>query len=286
MNSLNRFCEFPKELFAQSLTKYTGSFNWCGVNPTAPLTDPGLHALVLVAGMAAGFFNVLAGGGSLIAMPALILMGLPATTANGTLRLAILLQNVVALARYQRARAIDWGLVQKWALPLLLGAVAGAWAGSRASDVHTQSLLSGLMLIIGGSLIIRPGGTALKPLAARALSPALSIPLAAIVGFYGGAIQAGVGYLILGLLVLALGLPLAKANVLKIALVTIYTPLALGLFAFEGKIDWSAGALLAVGQAIGGWIAAGVALEKGDKFIRRGLAVAISLGALKLLSEL
>jgi uncharacterized membrane protein YfcA len=71
------------------------------------------------------------------------------------------------------------------------------------------------------------------------------------VGFYGGFIQMGFGPLFLGLAVLGGGMSLAEANVYKIVVVLLYTPILLIAFVAAGQVHWPFGILLAVGQMIG-----------------------------------
>jgi len=65
-------------------------------------------ALLAGAGLVAGFLNVLAGGGSLLALPAMIFLGLPPSTANGTNRIAILAQNAAAGGSVPRGPTGSW----------------------------------------------------------------------------------------------------------------------------------------------------------------------------------
>ena len=65
-----------------------------------------IYAAIVGAGFIAGFINTLAGSGSLVTLPLLIFIGLPANVANGTNRVGVILQNVVGIATYQRAGAL------------------------------------------------------------------------------------------------------------------------------------------------------------------------------------
>ena len=246
------------------------------------VSEPTHLALLLGVGLIAGVINVLAGGGTLITLPALIFLGLPETTANGTVRLAILAQNLTALSHYHRQGAIPWAPFKRWAFPVLLGAALGAWTGTHISDAVFRPFLIAVILAVGLGVALRPerffSG---PPLAEKVPSSVLAIIMVAV-GFHGGFIQAGVGYLLLGSLTLLGGLSLVKANVLKLGFVTLYTPLALVLFAMEGKVDWVSGAVLALSQALGGYLGANAALQKGDLLIRRTLLLAVALAALKL----
>ncbi|HBR07321.1 MAG TPA: integrase, partial [Clostridiales bacterium] len=82
--------------------------------------------LVIVVGTAAGFLNTVAGGGSLITMPLLIFLGLPSAAANGTNRIALMVQNVVAIANFRSKGYFDWKLGLILAVPAAVGAVAGS----------------------------------------------------------------------------------------------------------------------------------------------------------------
>ena len=86
------------------------------------MTEP---LLLFAGGVIAGFLNVVAGGGSLITMPLLMLIGLPETSANGTARLAILVQNLSGLVRYQRDGAVPWRAAAAAIPVVLVGAIAG-----------------------------------------------------------------------------------------------------------------------------------------------------------------
>ena len=93
------------------------------------------HSLLLIAGGAvAGFLNTLAGGGSFISVPLLTLIGLPATVANATNRLAVLTQNVAAVAGFRSEGVSGVDLAVRLLPATLLGAWLGALFASEISD--------------------------------------------------------------------------------------------------------------------------------------------------------
>lgn len=242
--------------------------------------------LLIAAGVVAGFLNVVAGGGSLIAMPLLIFLGVPPTVANGSVRLAILLQNASAVARYWRGGVIEWRAVGWLAGPTIAGAACGAVLGAALPDLGFRALLGwvtlGAALIVAVDLPKRLGKSVGEPRVADPKRPVLLVLMFAV-GIYGGMIQAGVGYLFLAVLTLAGRYTLVSANVQKVVLILAYTPFAIAVFATQAKIDWLAGGLLAVGQAAGGWLGAAAALERGARFIRFALVVVVMATAVKLL---
>jgi len=89
-----------------------------------------------------------------------------------------------------------------------------------------------------------------------------------IVGIYGGAIQAGVGFLLIASLVLVAGLDLVRVNSHKVFIIATYTLFALAMFTLKGQVDWFLGLILAVGNGVGGWLGSRLAVEKGEKLVR------------------
>ena len=242
-----------------------------------------LHLLALLAaGTAAGFINILAGGGSLLTMPLLIFFGLPDVTANGTIRVGILLQNAAAFWRYRKAGVVDGGLASKLLPPGLLGAAMGALLASHLDDSGFRVLLSGVMLICAVLVVINPIRADDNAPSQLKLTPLRVWAVLLVAGFYGGLIQAGVGYLFLAGFTFVLGFDLVKANVWKVIVVGSYTPIALGVFVFNGKVDWVYGGVLAVGQMLGATLGASQALKRGAGLIRVFLVVAVVASATKL----
>lgn len=233
-------------------------------------------ALLLLGGLTAGFVNTVAGGGSAITLPLLVeLLGDP-LLANGTNRVAILLQNVVGVAGFQRGRAVPWASVTPLVAPVLAGALAGSWVATRM-DGETMEVVFALVIVgIAFSVLVSPdrwsGGHD------RKMGPVASVIVFGAIGFYGGFVQAGVGFLLLGALVLGGGLNLVTGNAVKVVLVLAFTVVALPVFLVAGQVSLLAGGVLAVGNMAGAWIASNLAVSKGGGWIRWVVVVA-ALGA-------
>jgi uncharacterized membrane protein YfcA len=176
---------------------------------------------LFLTGLVAGTLNTLAGGGSLISLPVMIFLGLPATVANGTLRLGILIQNVGSVWGFGRQGVFEPTLVKRYLPPALLGVVAGTALGVRMGDLAFQRTLAVVMVLVALWIVWRPpGGAAPSTDGAsprRGPPPVLLYGGFFLVGAYGGFIQAGVGFLILAL-TSAAGLDLVKGNAMKVLL--------------------------------------------------------------------
>ncbi len=241
--------------------------------------------MLAAVGVAAGFLNVMAGGGSLLVMPVMVLMGLPGPTVNGTTRVAILAQNISATAGFRRKGYRDLRLGLSLAACAVPGAAVGALIGTRLEGVWFNRVLAGVMIAV---LVLMATGPKHSPAVAttRPLTRGrlvLGHGLMVLAGVYGGFIQAGVGFILMAILHRVMGLDLVRVNMHKVFIVGVYTIVALAIFAARGNVLWSTGLVLAVGMAMGGWVGSHVAVGKGEKLIRIVLNVALVALAAKLL---
>jgi uncharacterized membrane protein YfcA len=233
--------------------------------------------LLLFGGLAAGFINTLAGGGSAITIPIMTeIVGV--NVAN---RIAILLANASALTRFQRGDAVPWGRLSRLIAPTVAGAAVGAWVATQTSGDVFKKIFAFVLVLVAGSVLARPSRW-VEGREREMAEPWRSL-LFLGVGFYGGFVQAGVGFLFLGSLVLGSGLDLVRGNAAKVALILCYTPVALLLFASAAQVDLQVGLVLSVGQMTGAWIAARLAVLKGAAWIRWVLVVVAVVAAVRML---
>ena len=116
-----------------------------------------LYPLVIAAGFLAGFINTFAGSGSLITLPMLIFLGLPANIANGTNRIAIIMQNAVAVGSFGQQKVLDVRRGLILAIPAVLGALVGAQIAVNLDEQMMRRVIGVLMLIMLIVVLTRPG---------------------------------------------------------------------------------------------------------------------------------
>jgi uncharacterized membrane protein YfcA len=240
-----------------------------------------LHLLMLFGiGAAAGFINVNAGGGSSLTLPALYFLGLDWATANGTNRVALILQNIFAVVSFKKRGVFDFKGSLILALFTLPGAVIGAIMATRVSNFLFQRILGVVLIFIVVSMLTSrsyQGQHSREGQKSRLVYPALFG-----IGFYGGFLQVGVGFLFMAALYHLLRENLVRVNMHKVFIILIYTLAALVVFALAGNVNWIYGLILAAGNALGGWWGAHAAVKGGEKFIRIILVLAILIIILKL----
>ena len=233
-------------------------------------------------GVVAGTVNTIAGGGSLITLPALILLGLPAGVANGTNRVGVVLQSGTAALQFQREGRLDLSRALALLLPTCLGSILGAWLSLCMEEVDFRRVIAVVMLLMVGVMLVKPR----RWLEGRGDNPPAGRWSGLVffgISIYGGFLQAGTGVFLLAALVLLEGLDLVRANGVKVFILTGFTLPAIAVFALSGSIAWRPALALAAGSTLGGWLGARLTMSWGPAFVRWVLVVVVLAAAGKLL---
>lgn len=235
--------------------------------------------LLLAGGAGAGFINAIAGGGSALTLPLLMLIGLDASVANGTNRVAVGVQAAVATATFRRSGVRPDRAVLRAAAWTLPGAIIGAFVAVNIPPPALETLFGALFLVLAALMLSRPRWLVPDPTEdGEGRPPSLLGGLGLFgIGLYGGVFQAGVGVPLLVMLVQALRLDLIRGNAAKVGLVLVYTTLILFIYGFSGQIAWRSGLVLAAGGVVGSVIGVKTAIARGAPFIKRLVFLALLL---------
>jgi hypothetical protein len=222
----------------------------------------------------------MAGGGSMLSIPILIFMGLPSAVANGTNRVALLVQNLIAVTNYRQKGYFELKLALILGVPAFFGSVIGSRLAIDVSDTAFKNILAIVMIAVVVLIIwqpykkFTPSGENLSKV--RLLAAIVSF---FFVGMYGGFIQIGVGFLIMTSLHLLTGMDLVKINSLKVLVVLIYMTPSLIIFLINGKVNLLMGLTLAVGNGIGAWLGSNLTISGGEKWVKIILFVSVAFMA-------
>jgi uncharacterized membrane protein YfcA len=230
-------------------------------------------ALLLVGGLFAGVVNTLAGGGSLLTVPLLVLCGVPGVMANGTNRVGILVQCISAVQGFRKHGIFEPREMMSIAVPVMIGSLVGAWGISTVANETFERLFGFAMLLLLAPTLRRATRNASRG-PARAWPPWLSHGIFLGIGLYAGALQAGVGIPFLFALVHS-GRDSVRANAIKIGVTALSAAVAVPIFIVQGLVDWPPALVLAIGFTAGGRLGATAAVRGGDRVIRPVLAVAV-----------
>jgi len=238
---------------------------------------------VILAGFAAGFINTIAGSGSLITLPLLIFLGMPANVANGTNRLGILFQTITSTLSFRKEGYFQLRRGLIIATPAVVGSFLGAMIAVDLNEELMRRAIGVLLLIMLVLIILKPEkwfGRQQENLFQMGFWQVIAL---FFVGIYGGFIQAGVGFFLLGTLVLGIKTNVVSGNAYKNFTVLCLTISALIVFFANHQVKIVPGLLLALGSIAGAWTASRMAVKKGARFIGWFLVAAILLSAVQLL---
>lgn len=252
-------------------------------NPKLTLKQVGnitLEVLLLFgAGLLAGGVNALAGGGSFIVFPALLLVGVPPVVANATNTFASLPGYVSGAIGFWRDILQYRAKLLPYSIAALVGGYLGAELLLQVSDAQFSTVVPWLMGI--AVILFAFGGRFNLWVAARAagrknmaLAGALALlGLLVLVNLYGGFFNGGHGILLLAFFALAGLNNIHAMNGLKLLLSAIVASVAVTRFAFAGSIAWYEGTSAFAGTLIGGYVAARLAHRVPTHILRIGVVI-------------
>jgi len=226
--------------------------------------------LLVIGGLFAGAINTVAGGGSMLTVPLLVLAGVPGNAANGSNRVGILTSNIAAVATFRRLGVDGLRHASRVVVPIVLGGLIGSFAVGRVLDDAAFERVFGLLMIPLVILSVRRPSNASGD---RAWSTTKVVIVFLLIGIYGGAFQAGVGLVLLAALTRS-GFDLVMSNSIKVIVNTAVTVVALPVFILSGDIAWAPALVLAAGFVVGGWLGAQASFRGGEVLIRRVMVVA------------
>ena len=227
---------------------------------------------LILASAFAGFVDSIAGGGGLIQLPSL-LVSLPKTETSlllGTNKLPSFLGTSSATLSYLRRIRPDFKLALLMALPAFLGSALGANTATKIPrDAFRPIIL--ILLIVVAIYTWRRKELGLNEnfKYARRHQIQIGILAGALIGFYDGIFGPGTGSFLMLILVAILGFAFMQASVTA-KIVNLATNLgAIVVFGFHGKIMWTLGLTMAVGNITGSYLGSRWAMRGGSALIRR-----------------
>jgi uncharacterized membrane protein YfcA len=241
------------------------------------------YVLLVGVGFIVGFINTVAGGGSLISLPVLIFLGLPPSVANGTNRVAVVIQNALGTAGFKSKGITTFPFNIYLGISAIFGSVLGAYIAVDLEGETFNRILAIIMIVVVLLILFKPK-MKLEQMQERMTGKHLWIGVVGFFffGIYGGFINAGLGIIIILFLHYVNRMTLIRANATKVVVVFIYTLAALGVFVLNDKVNWEIGLILAIGNGTGAWVASRVSVDKGDGFIKTFMVIVVAILAVRL----
>jgi uncharacterized membrane protein YfcA len=224
-------------------------------------------------GVAVSFINSVSGGGSILSLPLLMFMGLPAATANGTNRLGILLGSGASLLAFRSQGIFVPRLAWQVGWPAAIGSLAGSLIALRLPNKVFAPILAAVILFVVIMTFRGARGRAHQGGALAMRNDWIALLAYAGIGLYGGFIQAGSGLIMMYAYGRLGNLGVFHINALKVSNTVLFITVSLIAFAAAGRIDWPMAAALAAGNLTGGWMGSIWQVKRGEAWVNRFLLI-------------
>lgn len=229
--------------------------------------DPATLLLLFCAGLSAGFIDAIAGGGGLIAVPALLWAGLPPQMALGTNKFQSSCGTLIAVRRYAQAGLVNWREMRVAVAITFAAAIFGTLSVTLVSNGVLKQIVPWMLLAVAAYTLLSPRlghharSARLTPLSFACLA-------GAVLGFYDGFFGPGTGSFWTIACITLLGLELTRATAYT-KVVNLASNLAsLLVFVLAARVRYDVGAVMIAGQLIGARLGSGLVIRHGAPFIR------------------
>lgn len=239
------------------------------------MTELGIDLALVAAGAVSSAVNVVAGGGSLLTLACLMALGQTAGSANATVRLGILLQNIISLWLFHReGHKLDRKQATRFAVVIALGGMIGSMLSLQMGEFAYRKIAA-VVIFFSGLAILYPAASKTKEHQASLRDQLWMLGA----GIYGGFLQAGVGFCLI-LACRGVGMDIRQSNHFKVIATLILTIPSLMVFSTQTGMAWGPALWLSLGTVIGVPIGIKAALYLPDKPLRKiivGLALVVAI---------
>ncbi len=236
------------------------------------------YIIAVAGGFLAGVLNAIAGFGSVVTLSIMIeFMGMPANLANGTNRINMFSQTALSTLAYFREGKLNFKRFRLAIILTFMGSVMGVYYALNISNEDFKLIFKYILLLMFIVVLVNPKRWIKETDLDFKMKTWITIPLFLALGFYGGFIQMGMGLFTLIILVLLAKTNIIEANAIKVFIIAMYSLMLIFVFNYKGLVDWKIGLTFALGQGIGGYMAAHYAstYPKADIWVYRILIIVV-----------
>ena len=239
----------------------------------APWWDYAQYPAFFVLGAIVSLINSIAGGGSTLSLPIMIFLGMPATVANGTNRIGLIIGNCSSAFNLMKHGYLNKKIFLQLLIPTIVGTGIGVCFLVHIGDKMFQAILAVVICVVVVMSNLRKDILGKPP-----ATPPEKLTWKGAIGFacisiYGCIVQVGVGFVQIFALTRYTGLDAIRVNALKNALTNVFLIVSTTALGIAGKIDWPIAIVMAAGAWLGGYCGSFLQRKKGNKFIQRFISI-------------
>lgn len=225
-------------------------------------------AALVAAGFLSAFIDSIVGGGGLISLPAMLMTGLPPTTALGTNKLAAVTGVITSSRIYWQRGHVQKEKVKRWWIPTFLASMSGSYIVSRIPVLYLEPLIIAVLASVTAFVLLRKDwGTAPTVERKGTAFMLLTGVLVMAIGFYDGFIGPGTGTFMMFSFV-ALGTDFLDASGNARCLNMASNLGSLVFFMGIQQVHIPYGLAMAIGMYAGATAGSQMAIRKGAGFVR------------------
>ena len=239
-------------------------------------------AMLFVVAIIAGWVDTVAGGGGLIALPALLLAGVPPAAALATNKLQGSAGTLTASIYFIRKKTVDLNAFRWPIVATFVGSVFGSWLVLTIDYSQLIKIIPFFLISMGMYFLFSPSISD-EQAKNKITIGIFSLCMAPLLGFYDGFFGPGTGSFMALALVLLLGYGLPKATAHAKILNFVSNISSLGYFVIFGEVFWLVGLVMIVGQFMGALLGAKMIIKKGTAMIRPIVVIMCTLMSINLL---
>ena len=252
----------------------------------APWWDYAQYPAFFVLGAIVSLINSIAGGGSTLSLPIMIFLGMPATVANGTNRIGLIIGNFSSAFNLMKHGYLNKKIFLQLLIPTIVGTCIGACVLVNIGDKMFQAILAVVICLVVVMSNLRKDILGKPP-----ATPPEKLTWKGAIGFacisiYGCIVQVGVGFVQIFGLTRYTGLEPIRVNALKNALTNVFLLVSTTALGIAGKIDWPIAIVMAAGAWLGGYCGSFLQRKKGNKFIQHFVSACSIAMAIYLIIDL
>jgi uncharacterized membrane protein YfcA len=223
-------------------------------------------ALLFAAGTLGGLVNAVAGGGSFVVFPTILLVGVPPVAANATNAVALWPAGIASTVAYRKDLPRDRKQLALLAIASAVGGAFGAVLLLATSDQTFTKILP--LLMLAASAVFTLGPRLSKRRNGVAVSLAAGVVVQLVISIYGGYFGGGMGILMLAAFTLMGMTNINTMNGLKTSLGVLINGAANVAFVIAHKVVFTVAIPVAIGSIAGGFVGAAVARKMNPKYVR------------------
>lgn len=239
------------------------------------------EGLIFIVGIVAGFAGAIAGGGGLISIPFLMFLGIPPQITLATNKFGGLGLSLGALYKFIKEKKIVWTYAATLSAVGILASVIGSRILLTIQTDLLQKIIGVLLIALVPTIFMKKN----FGLEERITTPRqkmfghlLYFFLSVLASFFGG-----MGALLMSVVIYFFGMTMITGNATELVSYSVFSVVAVVIFAAHHVIDYRAGIALFIGMLIGGYLGAHTAIKKGDAWVKYFFAIIIVVSAIKIL---